>query len=241
MLEVKNISKTYGMTKVVLDNINFNLKAGSICGLIGHNGAGKTTLLKIIMQILTQSNGHIYIDGELFDKNNLNIKRKIIYLPDKPLMLLELTGREYLEFIISMYKVNETFSREMIEDFADNFNLKEMLDYKLQDYSHGMRKLIMIIGAFISRAKILILDEPLTGLDPDAVYKVKNMLKEYSKKGYVILFSTHLLDVAKDICNKFIFMKNGKLKLVGDLEYVKLKYDENKSLEEIFMEIMKDE
>lgn len=241
MLRLSGVSKCYGGSKKAVDNINLKIEKGDICALIGHNGAGKTTTLKMITGILSTSEGDIYIDGENIEHDLIEIKKKIAYVPDKPIVLLELTGNEYLDFVSSMYDIEVKRRITYVEKLAEILKIKDYLNSKIQSYSHGMRKKLMIIGAFLSGAKVLILDEPLAGLDPEAIYIMKNLIKEYVDKGNCVIFSTHLLDIAKDVCNKFVFMNKGRIKFVGDEEYIELKYGENASLESIFMEIIKDE
>ncbi|MGL4763377.1 MAG: ABC transporter ATP-binding protein [Sarcina sp.] len=240
MLEVKGLSKIYGLDKKAVDNISFNIKEGELCGLIGHNGAGKTTTLKMIMGIIGASKGEVLLLDKSV-KNSVEVKKNISYVPDKPIVLLELTGNEYLNFVANMYEVREIVRESIVNDLASRFKIEKDLDLKIESYSQGMRKKVMIMGAFLSGSKLLILDEPLTGLDPEAIYILKDMMNEYCKKGNSIIFSTHLLEIAEEVCSKFIFLNKGQIKFNGDLEYINLKYGENATVESVFMEIIKDE
>ncbi|MGL4654475.1 MAG: ABC transporter ATP-binding protein [Sarcina sp.] len=239
MLEVKELSKTYGASKIAVDNVNFKIKEGELCGLIGHNGAGKTTTLKMIMGILRPTRGKILIDGKEF-KESIEMKKLVSYVPDKPMVLLELTGNEYLNFVANMYEIKVEERNNLVQDLAQKFKIENDLNARISSYSHGMRKKIMIMGAFLSGAKILILDEPLTGLDPEAIYILKDMMSDYCKKGNSIIFSTHLLAVAQEVCSKFIFLNKGQIKFNGDLEYISLKYGEEATVESVFMDIIKE-
>lgn len=240
MLEIKELSKVYGGSKCAVDNINFKISDGELCGLIGHNGAGKTTTLKMIMGILRPTNGKITINGKEI-RESIEIKKLLSYVPDKPIVLLELTGNEYLNFIANMYEVEVEERNNLVQDLAKKFKIENDLNARLSSYSHGMRKKIMIVGAFLSGAKLLILDEPLTGLDPEAIYTLKDMMNEYCKMGNSIIFSTHLLAVAEEVCSKFIFLNKGEIKFNGDLEYIGLKYGENATVESVFMDIIKED
>lgn len=240
LLEIKELSKIYGGCKKAVDNISFKINDGELCGLIGHNGAGKTTSLKMIMGILKPTSGKIVIDGKEI-KDSIEMKKKLAYVPDKPMVLLELTGNEYLNFVASMYEIDIDKRNSVVQNLAEKFKIENDLDARLSSYSHGMRKKVMIMGAFLSEVKLLILDEPLTGLDPEAIYILKDMMSDYCKKGNSIIFSTHLLGVAQEVCSKFIFLNEGKVKFNGDLEYIGLKYGEGATVESVFMEIIKKE
>ncbi|MGL4453939.1 MAG: ABC transporter ATP-binding protein [Sarcina sp.] len=238
MLDIKCLSKVYVGNKKAVDNVNFKVKVGEVCGLIGHNGAGKTTVLKMIMGILKPTKGKILFEGREFD-DSIEMKKILAYVPDKPVVLLELTGNEYLNFVANMYEVKREIRNNLVEELATVFKIKKDLNLRMSSYSHGMRKKVMIIGAFLSGAKILILDEPLTGLDPEAIYILKNIMKDYCEKGNSIIFSTHLLGIAQEVCSKFIFLNKGEIKFNGDLEYINLKYGEGTTIENVFMEIVK--
>lgn len=240
LLKVEGISKIYGLDKKAVDNVSFNIKSGEICALIGHNGAGKTTILKMIMGILLPNEGEIFIlDSSI--KDSIQFKRNVSYIPDKPLFLLELTGNEYLDFVANMYEVNEKDREAIVKELASKFKIEDDLNSKIENYSHGMRKKVMIIGAFLSGAKLIILDEPLTGLDPEAIYILKDIMNKYCKKGNSIIFSTHLLGIAQEVCSRFIFLNKGKIKFNGDLEYINLKYGKDATVESVFMEIIRNE
>ena len=241
MIKMEGLTKTYVMGVKAVDNLNIEFKAGSVCGFIGHNGAGKTTTLKMLTGILKPSSGKIFINDKRFLGDDINSKKLLAYVPDKPMFLLELTGREYLNFILDIYDVSYEVGKDIIEEFTVRLKIKGDLNKRIESYSHGMRKKLLIIGAFLSKAKILILDEPLTGLDPEAIYILKDMIKDYAEKGNIVIFSTHLLDIAQEICTEFIIMNKGIIKFSGDYKKMEEVYGEATSVEHVFMEIIKDE
>lgn len=165
----------------------------------------------------------------------------INYVPDKPIILLELTGLEYLEFISNIYEVPLEERNTNIALLTKKFKVENVLNDKLKNYSQGMRKKLMLIASFISNAKILVLDEPLTGLDPEAIFILKELLKDYVKKGNIVIFSTHLLDIAESFCTRFFILNKGNIIFDGDIYKLKDKYGEDASLEDVFMEVIKNE
>lgn len=239
MIILNNLSKSYIHKKYVIENLNLTINQGEILALIGHNGAGKTTTLKMLSGILKPTNGDIQIYGQSILNDSIKLKRKICYVPDKTTILLELTGFEYLEFIGNIYCTDICQRQELTNLLTTKLKLQDKLNTKLRDYSQGMRKKIMIIGAFISNASIMLLDEPLTGLDPEAIYIIKDLLIEYSKKGNIVIFSTHLLDIAESFCSRFFIINKGQKVFDGDINELHHIYGENTSLENVFMEVIK--
>lgn len=241
MIIFNNLSKAYYGKNYVVNNLNLKINPGEIIGLIGHNGAGKTTTLKMLSGILKPSNGKILVFNENISDDNIKAKKMISYVPDKPIILLELTGLEYLEFIANIYEVPFREWNDNIDSLSKKLKLHNSLNTKLRDYSQGMRKKLMLMASFISSAKVLVLDEPLTGLDPEAIFIIKELLKTYASKGNIVIFSTHLLDVAESFCTRFFILNKGTVVFNGDMKELKETYGENISLEEVFMEVIKNE
>ena len=240
MIEIKNISKSYIKGDKIIDNLNLEVKNGEILGFIGPNGAGKTTVIKMMTGILEIDAGDILIDGKSIQNEPYEAKKNIGFTPDNPDMFLNLKGIEYLNFIADIYQVGEE-REHIIRELAQKFEIETALNEKIESYSHGMRQKIVIIGVLLHNPKNWILDEPITGLDPKAIYDLKIMMKEHAKKGNVVFFSTHILEVAENLCDRVAIIHKGKILFLGTIEELKNKMKENTSLEELFMEIIKND
>lgn len=241
MIEIKNVSKSYIKGAKIIDNLNLEIKDGEILGFIGPNGAGKTTVIKMITGILNIDEGDILIDGKSIQNEPYEAKKNIGLTPDNPDMFLNLKGIEYLNFIADIYKIGKDERIKIIKELSKKFEIEGALNEKIDSYSHGMRQKIVIIGVLLHNPKNWILDEPITGLDPKAIYDLKIMMKEHAKKGNVVFFSTHILEVAENLCDRVAIINKGKILFLGTIEELKNKMKENNSLEELFMEIIKND
>ena len=237
MIEIKNVSKSYKKGKKVIDNISFKIKNGEIFGFIGPNGAGKTTTIKMITGILELDEGDILIDGNSIKKAPVEAKKKIGFVPDNPDIFLNLKGIEYLNFIADIYEVPIEKRKENIEELSKLFEMEYDLNNKIKSYSHGMRQKIIIMGVLLHEPQNLILDEPLTGLDPKSSFDLKNIMKDYVKRNKTVFFSTHILEVAERLCDRLAVIDKGKILFIGTYEEMKKKFGNEGSLEEVFMEI----
>ena len=173
------------------------------------------------------------------EEDPLKAKKEFGFVPDSPDMFLRLKGIEYLNFMADLYDVSTEDRKERINHLSERFEMASALTDKIQSYSHGMRQKIVIMGALIHNPPIWILDEPLTGLDPKSAYELKEMMKEHAKAGKVVLFSTHVLEVAEKLCHKVAIINKGKLLFLGTLDQLKANYAKDESLENIFLEITK--
>lgn len=241
MIEIKDISKEFKKGIKVIEKINLKINNGEIFGFLGANGAGKTTTIKMITGILNIDEGEILIDGRNIEKNPVEAKKQIGYVPDNPEIFLKLKGIEYLNFIADIYEVDETERKDKIEELSKIFQMDKALNNKIETYSHGMKQKIIIIGALLHSPNNLILDEPMTGLDPKSSFELKKIMKENTERGKTVFFSTHILDVAEKLCDRIGIINKGKLIFVGTLDEMKMELKENKSLEELFMEITKND
>ena len=237
MIEINNISKSYKKGKKVIDNISLEIKDGEIFGFLGPNGAGKTTTIKMITGILGIDEGDIFVDGKSITKDPLEAKRAFGFIPDNPDMFLKLKGIEYLNFIADIYEISEEDRIKRIDELTEKFEMKRVLNNKMQSYPHGMRQKMIIMGVLLHNPKNLIFDEPLTGLDPKSSYDLKQIMREHVKQNNTVFFSTHILEVAEKLCDRVGIINKGKLIFVGTYEEMKKEFQKNASLEEIFMEI----
>ena len=241
MIQIKNLSKSYNKNEKIIKNLNLKIEDGEIFGFLGPNGAGKTTTIKMITGILDIDEGDIEIDGYSISKNPIEAKKCFGYVPDSPDMFLKLKGIEYLDFIADIYDVGLDERKEKIEKLTKIFEIDDVLNDKIQSYSHGMRQKIIIVGSLLHNPKNWIIDEPMIGLDPKSTYELKKIMKEITSQNNCVFFSTHILDVAEKLCDKIGIINNGKLIFVGTINEMKEELKENKSLEELFMEIIKND
>lgn len=236
MIIIKNLSKSYG-NKQVLKSVDLKINDGDIYAFVGSNGAGKTTTIKCMLGILPFDSGDVLYDGTSIKEEPLKIKQNIAYIPDNPDIYEHLTGYEYLSFIADMYETDAKTKNDNIKKYAKLLEIDTKLNDRIGSYSHGMRQKIVIIAALIHNPKVIIMDEPFVGLDPLSTHTLKEIMKELTKEGKIIFFSTHVLDVAEKLCNKIAIIKNGKILTEGTMKEV----TKNSSLEDIFLELVSHE
>lgn len=241
MITINHVSKSYVKWKKSVDNLNLEIKNGEIFGFLGPNGAGKTTTIKMITGILKPDEGEILLDGKNIEKQPVDAKKTIGFVPDSPDMFLRLTGIEYLNFIADMYEVPLEDRKERIEKLAKRFEIENDLGSSMQSYSHGMRQKIIVISMLLHRPKNWILDEPMTGLDPKSSFQLKELMREHAKKNNTVFFSTHVLEVAEKLCDRVGIIHKGNLIFVGTYEELKSEVKEGSSLEEMFLELTENE
>lgn len=232
MLQIKNLTKRYG-DKLAVDNLSLHIMPGEIYGFIGHNGAGKTTTIKACTGILNFEEGDILIDGVSIKEKPLECKKQMAYIPDNPDMYDFMTGIGYLNFIADIFDVPEEVRDELIDKYADAFEIKDNLGQLVSEYSHGMKQKLAIISAWIHEPKLVIMDEPFVGLDPKASHILKQMMRKMCDDGGAIFFSTHVLEVAEKLCDKVAIIKCGRLVKAGIMEQVK----GDESLESVFLDL----
>lgn len=233
MLKIEHLTKQYKGGKTAVSDLSIHVRPGDIYGFIGHNGAGKTTTIKSVVGIHDFEEGEITVDGLSVKKNPLECKRRMAYIPDNPDLYDYLTGIQYLNFIADVFELSGEDRESAIEKEARDFGIYDSLGDLISSYSHGMKQKLAIIGALIHHPRLLILDEPFVGLDPEAALKLKEKMKALCAEGSAVFFSTHVLDVAEKLCNRIAMISHGKLVLEGNTEEVL----GDKSLEQIFMEV----
>ncbi len=239
MLVISNVSKSYDHEKKAVDSLSLEINQGEIIGFIGPNGAGKTTTIKMITGILAPTTGEIRINGKDINREPVAAKRNFTFVPDHPTIFDGIRGIEYLNFIADMYDIPEAVRQERIERFTKVFQIYNALKDSISSYSHGMRQKLLISGALLPNPKLFILDEPMVGLDPQSNKMLKDIMKEHCKNGGTVFFSSHMLEVVENLCDRVAIIHKGKLIACDTLENIKQKNDT--SLEEIFLEMTKDE
>ena len=233
MIEIKNVSKTYNGKKKVLKNISFKIEGGEIFAFIGHNGAGKTTMIKSIMGILDFEEGDILVDNKSIKEEPLECKRIMAYVADNPDLYENMKAIDFINFICDMYEVDEEIRRTNTIKYAKMFEIEDKLNDDISSFSHGMKQKVALIAALSHEPKVLIMDEPFVGLDPKAVYDMKEIMRDMAKNGKTIFFSTHILDVAEKLCDRVAIIKNGTMVKVGKMKDIK----GDESLEQVFLEL----
>ena len=232
MIEIKNVVNLYG-DKKALNRVSFTVGKGEIFGFIGHNGAGKTTLIKAICGILDFDEGRILIDGKSIKDDPIACKKEMAYVPDAPELYEDMKAISFINFVCDMYDVSAEARGQNIERFAKIFGMQDELNNVIKSFSHGMKQKVALIAALAHNPKILIMDEPFVGLDPKAIFDMKELMKDIVKNGGTIFFSTHILDVAEKLCDRVAIVKNGKIVKVGDMKEIR----GDKSLEKVFLEL----
>lgn len=237
MVRFENVSKNYGKITAV-KNLNLHVRAGECFGFLGPNGAGKTTTIKMLAGLLIPTDGRITINGYDILKNPERAKREMGFIPDRPFIYGKLTGREFLDFMLDIYSVSRNGVREKRREFLEIFSLTDWQDELVENYSHGMKQKLVITGALIHSPKVLIIDEPMVGLDPHGHSLVKKIFKEYALRGNCVFLSTHQLNVAQDICNRISIIDKGEIVATGSVrELQSAAKSESEQLEQIFLKL----
>ncbi len=236
MITFENVTKKYD-NKIALDNLNLTINSGEIFGLIGHNGAGKSTTIKSLVGVIKPENGTIKVDDIDISENPTEAKKKIGYVSDSPDIFLKMTPYELWKFIGTVYEIDESKFNESCKRLSEKFDLTEFFK-PIESFSHGMRQKVFVIAALLSDPDIWVLDEPLTGLDPQSSYNLKEMMREHAQKGNTVLFSTHILEIAERLCDRIGILQKGKLIFLGTVQELKDQHPD-KSLEQIYLEMVK--
>ncbi len=234
-LELKHFSKRYATSKhYAVNDANLVVNGGEIFGFLGPNGAGKSTIIKSIVGIQPITEGAIEVCGYDCEKQPVQAKRVIGYVPDHYALYEKLTGREYINYIADIYEVSQEERTERIEKHIKMFELEGSIDNPIKTYSHGMKQKITIMAALVHDPKLWILDEPLTGLDPNSIHQVKECMKEHAAKGNIVFFSSHIIDVVERICDKITIIKKGQIQVTKTVEEI----EKEGPLEEFYLKII---
>ncbi len=232
MIEIKNVTKKYG-NNIALKDVSFTVNDGEIFAFIGHNGAGKTTLIKAIVGIHKFDEGDILINGKSIKLDPVSCKKEMAFVPDNPELYEQMKAIDFINFICDIYEVPQDIREKNIKKYAKLFEIENNLNDTIESFSHGMKQKIALISALAHDPKILIMDEPFVGLDPKAVFDVKEIMNEMIKEGKIVFFSTHILDVAEKLCSRVAIIKKGELVKVGNMKEIK----GDESLEKVFLEL----
>ena len=240
MIHFQCVTRTYG-THVAVRELELSVAQGEVLALLGHNGAGKSTTLKMLVGLLRPSKGVIEVDGYDIIQHKREVSRLIGYVPDQPYLYDKLSGREFLHFVADMYGLTSTESLEAVGREAERFELTEFLDQLAESYSHGMRQRTVFAAALIHEPKILVVDEPMVGLDPLSIRLVKDLLRTYANRGNTVLMSTHTLSIAEEIADRVSVMRSGELMFDGSVEQLRQELPTaGESLESLYLALMRE-
>lgn len=231
IITIRNLGKQYG-GKVVLNNINLDIFPGQVIGYIGPNGAGKSTTVKILTGIIPDYMGQVTIAGKDLHTDVLDIKRMIGYIPELAEMYDLLTPREYLSFIGKLYHLSDDVIEERAAKFLGPFGMLQNMDQRMDTFSKGMRQKVLITSGLLHNPSIIILDEPLSGLDANAVILVKEMLQSLKQEGKTIFYCSHMMDVVEKVSDRIVLINNGSIIANGTID--ELRQGTTDSLEQIF-------
>lgn len=222
----------------VLKDISFEVAPGELVGLIGLNGAGKSTTINHIIGLLTPMKGTITLNGVTLATDAQTYKQQLAYIPETPVLYEELTLKEHLEMTMLAYGLDQKQAWERAHQLLTLFRLDNKLDWFPANFSKGMKQKVMIVCAFITNAKLYIIDEPFLGLDPLAVHDLLQLIGEVKQAGASVLMSTHVLDTAEKFCDRFVLLHSGEIQTQGTFDEIKANYpDAGESLNDIYLSL----
>ncbi len=237
MIKVTNLTKHFDKV-IAVDSISFEIRPGEICGYLGPNGAGKTTTIKMLTGLLKIDSGSAVLNDISIEKNYpIELKKQIGYVPESGEMYSQLTSSEYLTFMGNLYHLDEDKIKNKLEKFFNYFEITNFKNTRISSLSKGTKQKVLIITALLHNPDILLLDEPLSGIDVRSQLLIKNLIKELAESGKTIFYSSHILEVVENLCDRVIIINEGKI--VADEKIQKLKdLSQQKSLEEIFSKLV---
>jgi ABC-2 type transport system ATP-binding protein len=237
MITLTNLSKTYGSFTAV-NNISLSVPSGGIFAFLGVNGAGKTTTIRMLTGILKPTSGSIYLGGYDLLAEPLQAKAITGYIPDRPNLYPKLTGREFLYFICDIYRINGKQAERRIDEVLDEYSLTQWQDELIESYSHGMKQRLATCAALVHDPRVLIVDEPMVGLDPHGARNLKEAFKRYARNGVTIFLSTHSLNVAEELADNLAIIHQGSILTTGTLDDIRdLTGKHDEGLEHMFLEL----
>lgn len=240
MIQIRKLVKKYSNTLAV-DHLSLDVAKGEVFGFLGPNGAGKTTTIKMMMGLLKPTEGSITLDGIDISVDPVRAKSMVGYIPDRPYIYEKLTGLEYLEFVSDLYGVDKKVAEVRAKKFLEFFDLWEVGNEMIEGYSHGMKQKLIISGALIHQPKVIIVDEPLVGLDPRGARQVKRLFQDLCKQGTTLFMSTHSLGIAEAMCHRIGIILKGQLIALGTVDELRAQAEhEHGDLEEIFLKLTGD-
>jgi ABC-2 type transport system ATP-binding protein len=236
MIEIENLTKRFG-SLVAVDHLNLTVPRGEVFAFIGPNGAGKTTTIKLVAGLLKPTEGRVRLCGHDVQQDYIAAKSLLSYVPDQPYLYDKLSGREFLHFVGRMYKLPKAAMEARITEMADTFELHEFLDELCETYSHGMKQRIVLSAALLHNPQVIVVDEPLIGLDPKGSNVLKRVFRNLASDGAAVFISTHTLSLAEEIADRVGIIHNGRIVALGELADIKKLAATDGRLEEAFLRL----
>ena len=237
MIRLTNLTKRYG-TFTAVDGIDLEVPSGELFGFLGPNGAGKTTTLRMIAGILKPTSGVVEIGGDDLERKPRKAKTRMGFIPDRPFVYDKLTGAEFLRFVAALYGQEGPAIERRMDELLKLFDLAPWKDELTESYSHGMRQKLIISSALIHQPEVIVVDEPMVGLDPKSARLLKDLFKEFTSRGGTILMSTHTLEVAEDMCDRIGIIQGGKIAACGTMAELRHQFAAgDASLEDLFLRL----
>ena len=238
MIKTVNLRKEFGQN-IAVKNLNLDIPKGSFFSLVGPNAAGKTTTIKMLVGLLKPTSGEIYIGGKNISENYLSAKKLISYIPDTPYLYDKLTASEFLRFIGDIYEIDRKKQRIAAGELLEKFGLNDKNEILIENFSHGMKQRLIFCAAFLHEPQVIVVDEPMVGLDPIAIKLVKDSLKEKARQGATIFMSTHTLAICEEISSKIGIINEGELIALGTVDEIrKMTGVAGEKLEDLFLKLM---
>jgi ABC-2 type transport system ATP-binding protein len=237
MIELRNLSKRYGKFTAV-DRISLTIPPGELYGLLGPNGAGKTTTMRMIAGILQPTAGQVLIAGIDVATHPIEAKRRLGFIPDRPFVYDKLTGAEFMRFVAGLYGQSGGEIEDRIDELLELFELLPWRSELTESYSHGMRQKLIIASALLHRPEVIVVDEPMVGLDPRSARLLKDLLREFASRGGTVLLSTHTLEIAEAMCDRIAIVHGGRIAAAGTMAELRAQTAlGDASLEELFLKL----
>jgi ABC-2 type transport system ATP-binding protein len=237
MIELEQVSRSYG-AKLAVDRLDLTVPSGELFAFLGPNGAGKTTTIKMLVGLLRPSSGSVRLCGYDLVRQSREASRMLGYVPDEPYLYDKLSGREFLQFIADMFGLAPAAGAAAIARETQNFDLGDFLDDLAESYSHGMKQRLVFAAALLHDPRVLVLDEPMVGLDPRSARLVKDLLQAKARQGVTVFMSTHTLALAEEIADRIGIVDHGRLRCLGTLDELHQSLArERTSLEQLFLEV----
>ncbi len=236
MIRIENLTKTYGSFTAV-DAISMQVPKGTLMGFLGPNGAGKTTTLRIIAGILRPTAGRVFIGDYDVHTQPVEAKQRLGFIPDRPFVYDKLTGAEFLRFVAGLYGQDGQLVERRVDELLEIFELSSWKNELVESYSHGMRQKLIISSALIHRPELIVVDEPMVGLDPRGARLLKDLFRQFVQRGGTVLMSTHTLEIAESLCDRIAIIQGGKIVASGTMAELKAQHATDLGLEDLFLKL----
>jgi len=239
-IQLQGVSRLYGK-KVAVDGLSLTINKGELFAFLGPNGAGKTTTIKMIVGLLRPNTGQVIVCGHEIGVNGLAAKSQLAYVPDLPFLYDKLTGREFLHFVAEMYGLPVAERERKLTELTERLDCLEFLDRLTETYSHGMKQKVVLAAALIHDPTVIVIDEPMVGLDPRMIRRVKDLFVQHTRAGGTVFMSTHTLDIAEAVADRVGIIHRGRLIAVGTIDELQARAERESTLEQIFLRLTESE